>query len=98
MLSSNLHAAACQTIKLANVCSPTSLHLRQAPPDPILGVTEAWKADSSPDKLNLGVGAYRTEVGGWRGGWNLWQGLRSSTKQPVGKFQASACMCVPTCA
>jgi hypothetical protein len=36
--------------------------LPQAPPDPILGVTEAWKADSDPRKLNLGVGAYRTEV------------------------------------
>ncbi|KAJ7523369.1 hypothetical protein O6H91_18G049000 [Diphasiastrum complanatum] len=32
-----------------------------APPDPILGVSEAFKADSSPLKLNLGVGAYRTE-------------------------------------
>ena len=35
--------------------------VEQAPPDPILGVTEAFKKDSSPDKLNLGVGAYRTE-------------------------------------
>lgn len=33
----------------------------QAPPDPILGISEAFKADTSPDKLNLGVGAYRTE-------------------------------------
>lgn len=32
-----------------------------APPDPILGVSEAFKADPSPEKLNLGVGAYRTE-------------------------------------
>eukprot|EP00245_Coleochaete_scutata_P001621 TRINITY_DN11_c0_g2_i1.p1 TRINITY_DN11_c0_g2~~TRINITY_DN11_c0_g2_i1.p1 ORF type:complete len:416 (+),score=95.35 TRINITY_DN11_c0_g2_i1:154-1401(+) len=32
-----------------------------APPDPILGVSEAFKADTSPLKLNLGVGAYRTE-------------------------------------
>lgn len=35
----------------------------QAPPDPILGVSEAFKADKSADKLNLGVGAYRTEEG-----------------------------------
>lgn len=35
----------------------------QAPPDPILGVTEAFRADDSPDKLNLGVGAYRTDAG-----------------------------------
>ena len=35
--------------------------VEQAPADPILGVSEAFKADNSPDKLNLGVGAYRTE-------------------------------------
>jgi hypothetical protein len=32
-----------------------------APPDPILGVSEAFKADTHESKLNLGVGAYRTE-------------------------------------
>ena len=35
--------------------------VEQAPPDPILGVSEAFKADTSDLKLNLGVGAYRTE-------------------------------------
>ncbi|THH16745.1 hypothetical protein EW146_g3945 [Bondarzewia mesenterica] len=29
------------------------------PPDPILGVTEAFKADKDSRKINLGVGAYR---------------------------------------
>ncbi|KAJ6685596.1 ASPARTATE AMINOTRANSFERASE [Salix purpurea] len=33
------------------------------PEDAILGVTVAYNKDSSPDKLNLGVGAYRTEEG-----------------------------------
>ena len=33
----------------------------QAPPDLVLGITEAFKADTDPNKLNLGVGAYRTE-------------------------------------
>ncbi|CAM6092669.1 unnamed protein product [Calypogeia fissa] len=33
----------------------------QAPADPILGVSEAFKADTNDLKLNLGVGAYRTE-------------------------------------
>ncbi|RXK39397.1 aspartate aminotransferase, mitochondrial [Tremella mesenterica] len=33
------------------------------PPDPILGVTEKFKADTSPKKINLGVGAYRDENG-----------------------------------
>lgn len=35
----------------------------QAPEDPILGVTVAYNKDPSPAKLNLGVGAYRTEEG-----------------------------------
>jgi aspartate aminotransferase len=34
-----------------------------APEDPILGINVAYKADPSTDKLNLGVGAYRTEEG-----------------------------------
>ncbi len=33
----------------------------QAPPDLVLGISEAFKASTSPDKLNLGVGAYRDE-------------------------------------
>jgi aspartate aminotransferase len=33
------------------------------PPDPILGVTEAFKKDSNPAKMNLGVGAYRDDEG-----------------------------------
>ncbi|KAJ5596406.1 pyridoxal phosphate-dependent transferase [Penicillium hetheringtonii] len=31
----------------------------QGPPDAILGITEAFKADSFKEKINLGVGAYR---------------------------------------
>ena len=33
------------------------------PPDPILGVSEAFKRDTSPKKMNLGVGAYRDDHG-----------------------------------
>ncbi|KAI9358901.1 pyridoxal phosphate-dependent transferase [Zopfochytrium polystomum] len=36
-------------------------HVPQGPPDPILGVTEAFKADTNPKKMNLGVGAYRDD-------------------------------------
>lgn len=32
-----------------------------APADPILGVTEAFKKDPNPNKINLGVGAYRDD-------------------------------------
>ncbi|CAA6672885.1 unnamed protein product [Spirodela intermedia] len=38
-------------------------HVAQAPEDPILGVTVAYNKDPSPVKVNLGVGAYRTEEG-----------------------------------
>ena len=33
------------------------------PPDAILGVTEAFKKDQNPNKINLGVGAYRDDNG-----------------------------------
>lgn len=33
------------------------------PPDPILGVTEAFKRDNNSKKMNLGVGAYRDDNG-----------------------------------
>jgi aspartate aminotransferase len=33
------------------------------PPDAILGVTEAFKQDTNPKKVNLGVGAYRDDNG-----------------------------------
>ena len=35
--------------------------MEQAPPDPILGVSVAFRESTNPNKLNLGVGAYRTE-------------------------------------
>ena len=53
---SHMHAAAMQLSQMLH-CSSV-----QAPPDAILGITEAFKKDTSPQKLNLGVGAYRTEV------------------------------------
>jgi aspartate aminotransferase len=34
-----------------------------APPDAILGLTEAFKSDPSEMKVNLGVGAYKTNEG-----------------------------------
>lgn len=38
-------------------------NVEMGPPDPILGVTEAFKKDSNPSKINLGVGAYRDDNG-----------------------------------
>merc|ERR1712045_211372 len=37
--------------------------VEMGPPDPILGVTEAFKKDNNPKKMNLGVGAYRDDNG-----------------------------------
>nr|XP_050853189.1 aspartate aminotransferase, mitochondrial [Vespula vulgaris] len=38
-------------------------HVEMGPPDIILGVTEAYKRDKNPNKINLGVGAYRDDNG-----------------------------------
>lgn len=38
-------------------------HLTAAPPDAILGLTDAWKKDPNPLKVNLGVGVYKDEMG-----------------------------------
>ncbi|HEY6876751.1 MAG TPA: amino acid aminotransferase [Polyangiales bacterium] len=37
--------------------------LQLAPPDPILGLTDAFKKDPNPNKINLGVGVYQGEDG-----------------------------------
>lgn len=37
--------------------------LQPAPIDPILGLTDAFKADPNPEKINLGVGVYQDESG-----------------------------------
>nr|UDB72874.1 mitochondrial aspartate aminotransferase [Hemiscorpius lepturus] len=37
--------------------------VEMGPPDAILGVTEAFKRDTNPKKINLGVGAYRDDQG-----------------------------------
>ena len=37
--------------------------LQLAPPDPILGLTEAFKKDPNPNKINLGVGVFQDEQG-----------------------------------
>ncbi|KAJ8951908.1 hypothetical protein NQ318_019887 [Aromia moschata] len=37
--------------------------VQMGPPDAILGVTEAFRRDSNPNKINLGVGAYRDDNG-----------------------------------
>jgi aromatic-amino-acid transaminase len=38
-------------------------HIELAPPDPILGLTDAFNADKNPKKVNLGVGVYQDGTG-----------------------------------
>ncbi len=38
-------------------------NVAQAPPDPILGITEAFKKDDRPEKINLSVGIYKDAEG-----------------------------------
>jgi len=37
--------------------------VKPAPPDPILGIAEAFKKSTDPRKVNLGIGAYRDDNG-----------------------------------
>ena len=37
--------------------------VEMAPRDPILGITEAFNADTNPAKINLGVGVYYDDNG-----------------------------------
>src|SRR5262249_9833287 len=47
----------------APLSAPLLAAVEMAPRDPILGVTEAFNADSNPNKVNLGVGVYYDEEG-----------------------------------
>jgi len=62
MLSRQLRPVSAKAVHLCRSVSVWSA-VPQGPPDPILGVTEAFKADTNPRKINLGVGAYRDENG-----------------------------------
>ncbi|XP_065198390.1 aspartate aminotransferase, mitochondrial-like [Sycon ciliatum] len=44
-------------------CASVWANVPLGPPDAILGVTEAFKRDTNPNKMNLGVGAYRDDSG-----------------------------------
>ncbi|KAK0087075.1 hypothetical protein PV325_001803 [Microctonus aethiopoides] len=60
LLKKHANEAASITSRLA---SSWWSHVEMGPPDVILGVTEAYKRDENPQKINLGVGAYRDDNG-----------------------------------
>lgn len=49
----------CSSLRVVARSTSTWANVPQGPPDAILGITEAFKADSYAEKINLGVGAYR---------------------------------------
>ena len=64
MLSLRFRAANGATKRLVRYFSASHWgDIEQAPPDGILGLNQAFDADRSPNKVNLGVGAYRDDNG-----------------------------------
>ncbi len=59
LLFSSHAAPSARSVATKNVWNSVPL----GPPDAILGITEAFKADPAKEKINLGVGAYRDEQG-----------------------------------
>lgn len=57
-----LHSVAAKML-IANRQTSTWAQVPKGPPDAILGITEAFKADCFAEKINLGVGAYRDDKG-----------------------------------
>ena len=68
---STLPSSAVSALAMRSACSAPARHVApvnwahvvQAPPDAILGVAAAYRADPRKDKVNLSVGAYRDEKG-----------------------------------
>jgi len=60
--ASNILCKPCVAPALASRLSWWS-HVELGPPDAILGLTEAFKKDQNPNKVNLGAGAYRDDNG-----------------------------------
>lgn len=52
-----------QTLRCFSTPTSTWANVPLGPRDAILGISEAFRADPSPVKINLGVGAYRDDKG-----------------------------------
>ncbi|XP_060801829.1 aspartate aminotransferase, mitochondrial [Amyelois transitella] len=74
-MAQSMKKLACQVLNKTNnvevILNSTALranshwwsNVQMGPPDVILGITEAYKRDTDPKKVNLGVGAYRDDDG-----------------------------------
>ncbi|KAH0955789.1 hypothetical protein HN011_003929 [Eciton burchellii] len=62
-ISGNFLKGTYNTLSMTIRSSSWWSHVEMGPPDAILGVTEAYKKDQNPKKINLGAGAYRDDNG-----------------------------------
>ena len=58
----SLRRAALVSRSLSTAASPWADYA-MAPPDPIIGLNEAYQKDDYPQKVIVGVGAYRDDLG-----------------------------------
>ncbi|XP_054715322.1 aspartate aminotransferase, mitochondrial-like [Uloborus diversus] len=63
LFSNILKFSSCSQLAASNRSSSWWSHVEMGPPDAILGITEAYKKDTNPKKVNLGAGAYRDDNG-----------------------------------
>ena len=62
-----------------------------APPDAILGLTDAYKADTNPEKINLGVGVYQDASGRTP----VLETVREASRQCVQRLSSKAYLPIP---
>jgi len=65
--------------------------LQPAPPDPILGLAEAFRADSRPGKINLAVGVYQDASGKTP----ILESVRRASKQVIERQTTKAYLPIP---
>lgn len=52
------------TAQMSNTPKPSAFdHVSEAPPDALFGLMAKYRADEAPQKVDLGIGAYRDDDG-----------------------------------
>jgi aspartate/tyrosine/aromatic aminotransferase len=65
--------------------------IQPAPADPILGLTEAFRADPNPQKINLGVGVYQDETGKTP----VLESVRKASERVLAKLKSMSYLPIP---
>lgn len=63
LLRSSISRSSRLATKVASLNTSPWAKFEQGPPDPILGLNEAYQKDDFPNKVIVGVGAYRDDTG-----------------------------------